>query len=271
MKREGDGVDRNPGLYRRRPSRRQSECWILTTGEPTVSSDCIRRRCAELRASGRSMLSRASRAEARQPLKAKTSHALALRSTPPMIVRPTFSAMSRTGHGPDGSVRPTPTRLQAGRVDWPSGDSNDPNIAQTAPLAGNRQSARGLALLRLHVEPARCRGTSGSTPLRRRLGGCGLLDEQVRAAAETCRRVGRWLIVDELRTVTQHLSNLSDEAGWGVSSTSSFAKACLSDVRLAFGVRGDRLTHRLEQRFHRYRLHHHIVSAAREAGLTDIQ
>ena len=251
MKREGDGVDRNPGLYRRRPSRRQSECWILTTGEPTVSSDCIRRRCAELRASGRSMLSRASRAEARQPLKAKTSHALALRSTPPMIVRPTFSAMSRTGHGTDGSVRPTPTRLQAGRVDWPSGDPNDPNIAQTAPLAGNRQSARGLALLRLHAEPARCRGTSSSRRLR--------------------RRVGRWLIVDELRTVTQHLSNLSDEAGWGVSSTSSFAKACLSDVRLAFGVRGDRLTHRLEQRFHRYRLHHHIVSAAREAGLTDIQ
>lgn len=33
--------------------------------------------------------------------------------------------------------------------------------------------------------------------------------------AETCRRVVRWLIVDELRTVTQHLSNLSDDTGWG--------------------------------------------------------
>ena len=219
---------------------------------------------------GRSILWRSSRAESRQRLKASSSHALALRSTPPMIVRPTFSAMSRTGHGPDGSVRPTSTRLQAGRVHWPSGDSNDPNIARKVPLPGNRQSARGLALLRLHAEPARCRGTSSSTRLRRWLGGCGLLDEQVPAAAEACRRVGRWLIVDELRTVMQHQSKLSDDGGWG-SSTSSFAKACLSDVRLAFGVRGDRLTHRLEQRFHRYRLHHHIVSAAREAGLTDIQ
>ena len=94
---------------------------------------------------------------------------------------------------------------------------------------------------------------------------------RVGPAAETCRRVGRWLIVDEVRTVTQHQSRLADDAGWGVSSTSSFAKARSSDVRLALGVRGDRLTHRLEQRFHRHRLHHHIVSAAREAGLTDIQ
>jgi transposase-like protein len=38
---------------------------------------------------------------------------------------------------------------------------------------------------------------------------------RVGPAAETCRRVGRWLIVDEVRTVTQHQSKLADDAGWG--------------------------------------------------------
>jgi hypothetical protein len=86
-----------------------------------------------------------------------------------------------------------------------------------------------------------------------------------------CRLVlGRWLIVDELRTAAQHQSDLFNDAGWGLLSTSSFARACSSDVRLPLGVRGNRLTHRLEQRFHRHRLQHHIVSATREADLTDI-
>lgn len=53
-----------------------------------------------------------------------------------------------------GAVRPTLTSLRVGRVHWPSGDPNDANFLQTAPLPASRHSVRGVAVLPLHAEPA---------------------------------------------------------------------------------------------------------------------
>lgn len=53
-------------------------------------------------------------------------------------------------------------------------------------------------------------------------------------------------------------------------SIPSFATVRLSYGHLPLGAAGYYLPHRLEQCFHCHRLHYHIVSTAREAGLTDI-
>lgn len=63
----------------------------------------------------------------------------------------------------EGAVRPMLTGLRQGRDFGLQGHSNDANLVQTSPLSSGRDSARGLALLPFHAQPAGRRGDVGAS------------------------------------------------------------------------------------------------------------